>query len=132
MKDIKQASSLLTMAYKDFTALKHMLDEEDFAEEIFGFHIQQAIEKSLKAWLALKGILYPKIHNINLLLQLLKQNGAHIDSFTELIEYNSFAVQFRYEEFDLTDAPIDRRESIRQVGELLKHVRQLLDITQGG
>ena len=27
-------------------------DEEAFSEDIFGFHIQQAIEKTLKAWLA--------------------------------------------------------------------------------
>jgi len=30
-----------------------------FADEIFGFHAQQAVEKGLKAWICLHGIEYP-------------------------------------------------------------------------
>ena len=45
------AQDLLRMARKDFDALRGMLDHPLFADEIFGFHAQQAIEKSLKAWL---------------------------------------------------------------------------------
>ncbi|MFL5004357.1 MAG: hypothetical protein ACJ8DK_03290 [Microvirga sp.] len=31
-----------------------MLDRQDFAEEIFGFHAQQVVEEALKAWIAAK------------------------------------------------------------------------------
>lgn len=41
------------MAEKDHTALQGMLDTQIFADEIFGFHAQQAAEKALKAWLSL-------------------------------------------------------------------------------
>lgn len=39
------------MAKKDHQSLTPMLDAESLSAEIFGFHAQQAIEKTLKAWL---------------------------------------------------------------------------------
>ena len=47
MSDLKQARETLGMARKDLKALKGMMDTDVFAEEIFGFHAQQAVEKSL-------------------------------------------------------------------------------------
>jgi hypothetical protein len=38
------------MAKKDHRTPTHMLDAESLSEEMFGFHAQQAIEKTLKAW----------------------------------------------------------------------------------
>jgi hypothetical protein len=46
MSDIDHARVLLEMASYDLRALQHMLDPDAFAEGIFGFHAQQAIEKS--------------------------------------------------------------------------------------
>jgi HEPN domain-containing protein len=40
-----------------------MLDANDFPEEVFGFHAQQAIEKTLKAWIAVRRLAYPKSHD---------------------------------------------------------------------
>lgn len=37
---------------KDLRALQGMSDPDVFADEVFGFHAQQAAEKALKAWLA--------------------------------------------------------------------------------
>ena len=47
------AVTMQTMAGKDLAALRGMLDSTLFADEIFVFHAQQAVEKSLKAWIAL-------------------------------------------------------------------------------
>jgi HEPN domain-containing protein len=44
------------MATKDLRALQGMLDNKTFADEVFGFHAQQIVEKSLKAWLSLRGV----------------------------------------------------------------------------
>ena len=41
-------ASLLTVARKDFDALRGMENNDLFADEIFGFHAQQAVEKTLK------------------------------------------------------------------------------------
>ncbi|NIR50348.1 HEPN domain-containing protein [candidate division KSB1 bacterium] len=34
-----------------------------FDDEIFGFHAQQAVEKVVKAWPNLLGIVYPRTHD---------------------------------------------------------------------
>ena len=75
MRDLRQARAVLEMAHKDFKALKGMMCREVFDEEIFGFHVQQTIEKSLKAWLALLGKEYPLTHDISALLDLLRGSG---------------------------------------------------------
>ncbi|MDQ6978641.1 MAG: HEPN domain-containing protein [Mariprofundaceae bacterium] len=117
MNDHKQAAMLLRMANKDLAALQGMNDSEVFAEEIFGFHAQQAAEKAIKAWLALLGIEYAKTHDISFLLAELKQSGVDVDTFMELIEYNVFAVQFRYEAYD------DGMDTLDRVSRLILHVQ---------
>jgi hypothetical protein len=47
-----------------------MQDRSDFPEEIFGFHAQQVIEKSLKAWLTALHLVYPKSHDVNTAMRL--------------------------------------------------------------
>jgi HEPN domain-containing protein len=75
MKEIDRAHQMMAMAQKDLTALKLMKDNPEFADEIFGFHAQQAIEKSLKAWIATLNCDFPLTHNIITLLTLLEQQG---------------------------------------------------------
>ena len=47
-RDREHARALLEMARKDARALSGMQDREVFADEIFGFHAQQAVGKALK------------------------------------------------------------------------------------
>ena len=49
MRDIEHAGSLVHLAQRDLNALIGMPESPLFADEIFGFHAQQAIEKALKA-----------------------------------------------------------------------------------
>jgi hypothetical protein len=49
MGDLEYAASLLRMAHKDFNALVGMQVNPLFVDEIFGFHVLQAVEKALKA-----------------------------------------------------------------------------------
>ena len=45
MKDLEHAAMMLKMATKDLKALQGMLNRETFADEVFGFHAQQIVEK---------------------------------------------------------------------------------------
>ncbi|MEO0455124.1 MAG: HEPN domain-containing protein [Cyanobacteria bacterium P01_A01_bin.114] len=58
MSDLGQAKALLQAALRDLKALRGMTDAQIFADEIFGFHGQQAAEKALKAWIAALGERY--------------------------------------------------------------------------
>ena len=60
----EEAKRMLAVAEVDLKALRNMLDSEIFEDSVFGFHAQQASEKSLKAWLSLRGIVYPKTHDL--------------------------------------------------------------------
>ena len=127
MSDHEHARLMLRMAEKDHTALQGMLDTQIFADEIFGFHAQQAAEKALKAWLSLIGVDYPRIHDLEELLALLAQRGATVsERFYGLIDFTDFAVQFRYATVEEEDEPLDRLAMIQQVTELMDHVEQLL------
>ena len=59
MSDLKQARILVKAAERKVSALHGMGDPAVFANGIFGFHVQQAAEKLLKAWLASLGEAYP-------------------------------------------------------------------------
>ena len=87
MSDLKQARVLLTSAERDISALHGMADADVFADEIFGFHVQQAAEKLLKAWLALLGETYPTTHYLARLLAMLRASDVEATRFNELMEY---------------------------------------------
>src|SRR4030042_1133299 len=100
MKDLEQAKIFLDIAARDYRALCGMEDPETFSDEIFGFHVQQAVEKSLKAWLCLVGASFPKIHDLDELGALLEKAGQEIPKFLHgLLDFTDFAVAFRYEAF---------------------------------
>ena len=81
MSALDRAQGLLAMARKDFDALRGMRDNALFADEIFGFHAQQAIEKLLKAWLAACSVSFPLTHDLSRLLGLLEENGGDVSPF---------------------------------------------------
>ncbi|MBM4026372.1 MAG: HEPN domain-containing protein [Planctomycetes bacterium] len=78
MRDLEQAGSLMAMAERDHRALRGMEDPAVFSEEIFGFHVQQAVEKALKAWLCALGVPFPRTHDLDELGVLLEQAGQKI------------------------------------------------------
>ena len=126
MKETDLARSFLSSAEKDLKAIRNMTDADSFADEIFGFHAQQAAEKTLKAWIALLGGEYPFVHDLDALLNTLQRLGAHVDALRGLVELNAFAVQFRYEAFESLDEPLDRRSVTGEALTLFRKVSALL------
>jgi HEPN domain-containing protein len=115
---------LLALAEKDYKAALILARASDPQMDAAGFHLQQAVEKSLKAWLALKRIDYPKTHDLNPLLGALEDQGERIEPFWSLLELNPFAVQFRYE---LAGEPFPNFDQLARLAEqLLAHVQSLL------
>jgi HEPN domain-containing protein len=128
MKDPEQARNLLAVAERDYRALCGMEDSAVFSDEIFGFHVQQAVEKALKAWLSYLGVSYPKTHDLDELGALLEKAGQSIPAFAwGLLEFTDFAVTFRYDAFPDMEADIDRHGSIDQIARLLQHVREAVE-----
>jgi HEPN domain-containing protein len=122
------ATGLLAMARKDATALVGMRDQPVvFADEVFGFHAQQAVEKALKAWIDLRGESYPKTHDLAHLLAALESMGEACDPWWPLVDLSVFAVQYRYEAFSTArSAPLEREGLVTAVEALLARVETLL------
>lgn len=115
---------LLKIAERDYQAALILARAENPQMDAAGFHLQQTVEKSLKAWLALKRVDYPRTHDLNPLLGLLEDQGERIEPFWSLLELNPFAVQFRYE---LAGEAFPNFEQLAQLAkQLLAHVQSLL------
>jgi HEPN domain-containing protein len=127
MKDVEHAAMMLGMARIDLRAVKGMVDSAIFADEVFGFHAQQVVEKSLKAWLSVLGAGYPRIHDIEELLNLLEDQGAEIpEHFRDLTELTVFSVQYRYEYFEEADQATDRAAMISRLQGVLDKVAAIV------
>ncbi|MEO8428140.1 MAG: HEPN domain-containing protein [Verrucomicrobiota bacterium] len=127
MIELEHARQLLTMAGKDLAALKAMTDRDSFAEEIFGFHAQQAIEKCLKAWLSALSVQYPLRHDLAELLGLLNKQGRDTSAFKHLISYTDYAVAFRYEQAEDVAPQLDRPAVCAEVQQLYDHVQKVIE-----
>ena len=131
MSDPKQARVLLEAAERDVSALRGMGDVAVFADEIFGFHAQQAAERLYKAWLALLGETYPLTHDLTELLELLETRESDAARFDGLIDYTPYAVQFRYGADDAEAGSLDRDEVLGHAEALLEEVRRRLTSEEG-
>ena len=130
MSDPKCARVLLDAAERDVGALRVMRQSDEISDEIFGFHVQQAAEKSLKAWLALLGKVYPLTHNLEALLELFSERNDVSCRFRKLIDYTPYAVEFRYEGVESGTDPIDRNGALTLVEALLAQVGRQLPETE--
>ena len=130
MSDPKCARMLLDAAERDVEALRFMYLSDKISDEVIGFHVQQAAEKSFKAWLALLGETYPLTHNLEALLDLLAARAVDLKGFRELTVYTPYAVEFRYGGADSTE-PVDRKDALGLVEALLEQVRGKLEVMEG-
>ena len=61
------------------------------------FHAQQAVEKALKGVMVSRGLLYPRTHNITVLIDLLREGGVAVpDDAENAKDFTRFEAQTRY------------------------------------
>ena len=114
---------MLGMARRDLTALQGMGNAKVFSDEIFGFHVEQAVEKTLKAWIAGLGCEYPHTNDLGRLFALLADRGEDTEPFQALVVFTPFGVQFRYEAYDdMDELPLDRATALEAVRAMIAHV----------
>ncbi|MEI8189422.1 MAG: HEPN domain-containing protein [candidate division NC10 bacterium] len=127
-----EARQMLAAATKDWRALAGMADSDVFADEIFGFHAQQAAEKALKAWLSLLGLAYTQTHDLSLFIGMLREHGQDVEELYDLIEFNPYAVQYRYQAFEEMGGQLDRDAANDRIANLLRQVETMIEIVGNG
>lgn len=124
---LTEAEGLLMLAAADLETAEVSSDPLIFREGAWGFWMQQAIEKALKAWLVHLGVTPPLTHDLNRLLRLLELHGVNIAPFQELAQFTIYAVQFRYDptcEPPGLDRPLFQRtvhDSVSAVEYVIRH-----------
>jgi len=127
MTDHEEASELLDIVSSELRALRGMSDAEVFTDELFGFVVQQATEKSLKAWLSALGQVYPLTHNLSALVEQLQECGQAASEFEDLTEWTPFGVRLRYSRSSVAAIPLDRADAIARVQALYDQVSQIVE-----
>ena len=130
MSDLKCARLMLRSAEGDLRSLLILAAEGP--EEGFGFHVQQAMEKAFKAWLALLGELYPLTHDLEVLLDRLAASGADVEPWREAERYTPYAVRLRCTGVDPDTETIDRDAAAASVRKLLSKVECELAEAESG
>lgn len=97
------ARLLVRKAESDLAAVRRTIASEGPYDTGL-FHCQQAVEKYLKALLAVHNINYPKIHDVTVLAELAEPFCPPLATAPfSLAEFNPFAVTIRYDDLDLDD-----------------------------
>ena len=122
---LDDARRLMRRAQADLNALRNMGDREKFDENIYGFHAQQAVEKSLKAWLAFLGRSYPFRHDLGELLAALAAAGEDVEDLWTLADLTPFAVQLRYETVE-ADTFLNREHVAAEIAALILRIEQAM------
>ena len=123
---LSEAEGLLRIAAADLGTAVASSDPSVFREGAWGFWLQQAVEKALKAWLLHLGEDEPPLtHDLRRLLRLLTARGAVASEWNDLGVLTVYAVQFRY---DADPMPLDLNRTAfnQRVNALLLQVEQLL------
>lgn len=112
------AALLARKASDDATAMRELAGNVEISDEIVGFHAQQAVEKWLKAVMAIRELPQSRTHDIDRLVEILIGDGVELPiGRSRLNELTQYAVPLRYE--DLLDAePLDRDAAVALTGEV--------------
>jgi HEPN domain-containing protein len=119
------ASLLVRKAEGDEAILGRVLDDPDVPDDVLGFHVQQAIEKRLKAVLAFHEVDFDRTHSIGYLTSLLEHHGIELPGDREQIEnLTPWAVVARYQ--SSVEEVLDRAAAREQMSAVRDWSRRLL------
>ncbi len=93
--------------------------------EVILFHLQQAAEKCLKAMLSFHQINYQKVHDLEVLVNLITDNKIPLlINSTRLIDLSDFAVEGRYSV--IHDDLIDAEQYFKEINQLYQQAKDFI------
>jgi len=118
MKRHDQAALFLAKAGKDEALVDEVLGSERVADEIVGFHLQQAAEKLLKGVLSAYGVSFRRTHDLRELMDVATDTRLGLpDDLADLDMLTPYATLMRYEGI-VAEPQLDRaaaRQMIRRL-----------------
>lgn len=107
------ADVLFEKARQDLNAARLMVDVDRviIGDAVFAFHIQQAIEKGLKAVLSFEGKKYPLHHHLDKLFTMVGRQAVP-EKFFMMEDLSVYAGQKRYEDVVPIDLNLERQSYV--------------------
>ncbi len=97
MDEIEHAKEWQRFADMDLDSAVHLSNMRPAPIEVICYHCQQSAEKNLKGYLILKGILPPRIHDLDELRKMcLKHSAAFEDIADTCSDLTAYGIQQRY------------------------------------
>ncbi len=122
---IEQARLLLEKARNDAVIVRRSQTDPEIADEIAGFHVQQAAEKCFKAVLCTAGVPYRRTHDLQELHDLLSDAGIEVPpGLVEILDWSPYAVEYRYGDWFQSE-PMDRGRALELVEMALRWAESL-------
>ncbi len=126
MTPLDLAKAYLAKGQEDEAVLGEFVDNPRISDSIFGFHAQQAIEKYLKAILALREESPARTHDLVVLANQCQASGHPLpEELSNISKLSPFAVQERYP-LAMTPA-IDRRGVLALVAEARRWTEETVE-----
>jgi HEPN domain-containing protein len=105
------AQLLLRKAREDLRAANTLAATENQADHIIGFHMQQAVEKALKAALVEHAVEIPRTHDLGYLVEALSGQEVEIPATVSSADWlTPWGVLFRYD--DDPNISLDRDKAL--------------------
>lgn len=118
---LRQFDIFILKARQDVLLVHEVIGNNNVAPEIMLFHIQQCVEKLIKALFTYHAIRFPKTHDLDELVELALKHGIKLPPFMEkLTELSPYAVEGRYA--ILHDDLHDIKEMLTQAEQFLTYV----------
>lgn len=124
------ARELIAAADRDLVVLRKGVPDREMPVEVLGFHCEQAVEKCIKAVLAIHQVEFRKIHDIRTLTDLARDAGRVVPLYEQLEALTPFAVEFRYQGLAQGKSPVEREEMMRLAGEVRKWANEQVAAAQ--
>ncbi|MBA3807261.1 MAG: HEPN domain-containing protein [Solirubrobacterales bacterium] len=117
---------LLGLARDDEFAARSLLPVAGVADSILGFHCQQAVEKSLKAAIASRGVEFPYTHDLAGLLELCERSGLKVPGALDGVDRLApYGVHMRYGTSH--GSGLDRDQALRWAATAIEWVAALVE-----
>jgi HEPN domain-containing protein len=129
-EEIEAAELFLRKAASDLAAARVLAADNAQDDDVVGFHAQQAVEKALKAVVAVRSLEIPRSHDLGLVIRLLDLAEGELPvEIREADWLNPWAVTLRY---DHPGAPLDRTMALEVADRSLLWAQERVKVAREG
>lgn len=124
-EQLEYARLLVGKAEADARACDVLSASTQIADDVVGFHAQQAVEKALKAALVVGGVDFPRTHDLGYLIELVAGQGIDVPEPIRSVDWlTPWAAELRYDE---PPAALDRPSALAAAKEAVRWSKARVD-----